>query len=83
MTDKQKIADLEKRVKDLEARPVFVPIIVHPPHFDCVPIPVNPWPGYPHPYIGDWPFVPFANISASPRGDFTTFSVTCGAGSLS
>ena len=38
MTDKQKIADLEKRVKDLEARPQAPTIIV---------LPANPFPAIP------------------------------------
>ena len=50
MADKQKIADLEKRVKDLEARPQAPTIIVFPAN----PIPAYPtWPAYP-PMVPWW-----------------------------
>jgi hypothetical protein len=50
MTDKQKIADLEKRVKDLEARPVAPTIIV---------LPENPYPTVPqYPQPWTWPWWP-------------------------
>ena len=57
MTDKQKIRDLERRIKELEDRP---PIIAFPvPIIQPVPV-IQPFPFYPWPpwnpiYIGDDP----------------------------
>lgn len=36
--------------------------------YEFVPAPINPWPGYPRPYIGDWPTYPNGTI---------TWSVNC------
>ncbi len=67
MTDKQKIADLEKRVKDLEARPQAPTIIVPPavapipfiPQIPYVPVFPQPWtPWVPPFYVGDDPRFP-------------------------
>ncbi len=63
MNSKQKIEELKRRIRDLEARPVILPIILQPPHPDCYPLPYVypqplPWPGYPQPYIGDPIYIP-------------------------
>jgi len=46
MKTKDKIEELEKRIRELEARPVFVPVYQ--------PIYVQPAAPYPHPYIPHW-----------------------------
>lgn len=44
MTLKQRVEELERRVKELEARPVYVPIYIPPQ----APAPYQPhWPNYP------------------------------------
>ena len=68
MTDKQKIADLEKRVKDLEARPQAPTIIV---------LPANPLPVIP--YIQPAPYIPPYTVPYSPYQPWWT--TTCGSAS--
>lgn len=49
MNQKQRIDALERRVRELEARPVYVPIYVGQP-LPAVPIPSLPWPPSPYPW---------------------------------
>jgi hypothetical protein len=78
MTDKQKIADLEKRVKDLEVRPQAPTIIVLPA---LTPIPVlQPLPVFPPPRPWwEWP----VNICAGSYPEIPKLDInTCGAAGL-
>jgi hypothetical protein len=53
MNQKEKIEELEKRIRDLEARPVMPTIILMPaaptslPFFSYPPQPIYPWPANP------------------------------------
>lgn len=68
MTDKQKIKKLEAEIEDLkrrmqqqEMRPIGIlaPFVIYPTKPASVDIPpADPWPGYPRPYVGDWPVLP-------------------------
>jgi hypothetical protein len=71
MADKKKIEELERRIRDLEARPIILPVILQPPHPDCVPF--TPYlPVYPQPFIPPW-YPPFY-VGDDPR--FPT-TITC------
>ncbi len=53
----QKEIELTRELIELRkqlAQPMIImpPVIVTP---FVPPVPVQPWPGYPNPYIGDWP----------------------------
>ncbi len=50
MSDKKRIADLERRVRELEMRPLYAPTIILVPAADPPPPPVWPgvWPGQPN-----------------------------------
>jgi hypothetical protein len=52
------IALVNARVRALEARPVYIQVVplTHPPA--VVNIPPAPWPNYPIPGVGDYPFNP-------------------------
>ena len=57
---KDRIAELERRVRDLEARPVFVP--------QYVPIPVQPYapPTYPYPHPWAIPVMSWGSATCVP-----------------
>ena len=51
---KERIDELEKQVRELQARPVYVPVF--PPSYPVNPLPVNPLPVYPiQPCPATWP----------------------------
>ena len=55
------IKSLKERMGALEARPVGIlaPFVIYPTKLEPATIPpASPWPGYPIPYVGDWPAQP-------------------------
>jgi len=79
MTDKQKIRELEKRVRDLEARPQLPAIIVFPA---VQPVPVEPFhpfiPTYPVPYQPWWTGQPYIGDPLPGHYPTITIDVTSG-----
>ena len=68
---KDEIAALKARIEMLEKHPMIIAVPLQPfvitPNAPAPPPPVNPWPGYPAPYIGDWPLTPNVTCTATTK----------------
>ena len=48
----KRVEELERRVRDLEARPVYVPVLIPSP------APIQPYPGNPAPWVSPFTYGP-------------------------
>ena len=53
MTNAEKIKELERRIRELEARPVYVPIYIGAPQ-PYLPCPQPNYPQWPYPWNPSW-----------------------------
>ena|SRR5665213_1259643 len=70
MKFKQRIEELERKVKELEARPVFIPYPVYPaPVSIPVPYPIPYIPYIPQPHYPPYPLTPWYITTCGGAGD--------------